>query len=82
VDIRTVSAMANGDLGVERGTYVYGFTPGPTAPAGMGAMFPDSGSYMAHWHRVSGEWKIAELVTNSMKPLPGTEAVAPGRPGQ
>ena len=71
LDIRSESAMASGPLGVERGTYVFGFTPGPNAPAGMAAMFPDSGSYLAHWHMVDGQWKLAELVVNSMKPLPG-----------
>jgi hypothetical protein len=29
---------------------------------------------MAHGHRVGGQWKIAELVLNSMKPLPGMPA--------
>jgi ketosteroid isomerase-like protein len=71
LDIRIASAMANGPLGVEYGTYVFNFTPGPNAPPGMGAMFPDSGSYLAHRHLVDGQWKIAELVVNSMKPLPG-----------
>lgn len=73
LDIRSESAMANGPLGVERGTYVFNFTPGPNAPPGMAAMFPDSGSYLTHWHLVDGQWKIAELVVNSMKPLPGME---------
>jgi ketosteroid isomerase-like protein len=71
IDLRTQSAMASGDLGVERGTYVFNMTLAEGAPAEMAAMFPDSGSYMAHWHRVGGQWKIAELVVNSMKPLPG-----------
>jgi ketosteroid isomerase-like protein len=82
IDVRTVTAMANGDLAVEHGRYVYTFTPGPTAPPGMADMFPDSGSYIIHWHRVNGAWKIADLVVNSMKPLPGTEAVAGSQPGQ
>jgi hypothetical protein len=41
----------------------------------MAAMFPDSGSYMVHWHQVDGQWKIASLVVNGMKPLPGMEAM-------
>lgn len=78
IDLRTQSAMASGDLGVERGTYVFNMTLAAGAPAEMAAMFPDSGSYMAHWHRVGGQWKIAELVVNSMKPMPGMEAMAGG----
>jgi ketosteroid isomerase-like protein len=75
VDLRTESAMAVGDLGVERGSYVFTMTLAAGAPAAMAAMFPDSGSYMVHWHRMNGQWKIAELVVNSMKPLPGMEAM-------
>jgi ketosteroid isomerase-like protein len=71
LDLRTESATASGDLGVERGTYVFTMTLGPGAPPAMAALFPDSGSYMTRWQRVNGEWKIAELVVNSMKPLPG-----------
>lgn len=71
LDIRVESAVANGPLGVERGTYVLGFTPRPTAPPGLGAMYPDSGSYLAHWRLVNGEWKLAELVVSSMKAPPG-----------
>jgi ketosteroid isomerase-like protein len=71
IDLRTASAMANGDLGVERGTYVFNMALGPNAPPGLAAMFPDSGSYLARWQRVNGEWLVAELVVNSMKPLPG-----------
>lgn len=71
LDIRSASAMANGPFGVERGTYVLTFTPGPNAPPGMAAMFPDSGSFLAHWRLVDGQWMIAGLVVNSMKPLPG-----------
>jgi ketosteroid isomerase-like protein len=82
LDLRTVSAMANGPLGVEYGTYVYNMTLSATAPAGMAAMFPDSGSYMAHWHLMDGQWKIASLVVNSMKPLPGMEAMMAPAPQQ
>jgi ketosteroid isomerase-like protein len=75
LDLRTQSATASGDLGVERGTYVFNMTLAQGAPAAMAALFPDSGSYLTHWHRVNGEWKAAEVVVNSMKPLPGMEAM-------
>jgi ketosteroid isomerase-like protein len=68
LNLRSEDAVANGSLGVEHGTYVYHFTPGPDAPPGLAAMFPDSGSYLAHWHRVDGQWRIAELVVSSMAP--------------
>ena len=42
LDLRTVSAMANGPLGVEYGTYVYNMTLAPGAPAAIAAMFPES----------------------------------------
>ena len=71
VDIRSESVTANGPLGVQRGTYVYNFAPGPNAPPGMATMFPDSGSYLTHWRLVDGQWRIAAVVANSMKPLPG-----------
>jgi ketosteroid isomerase-like protein len=70
LDLRTENASASGPLGVERGTYVYNFTPGPNAPPAFAAMFPDSGSYLTHWHLMDGQWKIVELVVNSMKPHP------------
>ena len=75
LDLRTVSAMANGPLGVEYGTYVFNMTLAAGAPAEMAAMFPDSGSYMVHWHLMDGQWKIAGVVVNSMKPLPGMAAM-------
>jgi len=48
----------------------------------MAAMFPDSGSYMVHWHQVDGQWKIASLIVNGMKPLPGMEAMMAPAPQQ
>jgi hypothetical protein len=80
VNLRSEGGWARGPLGVERGTYVYEFTPGPNAPPGMALWFPDSGSYLTRWHRVDGQWKIADLVVNSMKPLPGTAPAAEHQP--
>jgi hypothetical protein len=76
VNLRSEGGWARGPLGVERGTYVYQFTPGPNAPPGLAELFPDSGSYLTRWHRVDGRWKIADRVVNSMKPLPGTAPAA------
>lgn len=71
LDLQTENAMANGPLAVERGSYVQGLTPGPNTPPGMAAMFPDSGSYVVHWHLIDDQWKIVELVVASHRPLPG-----------
>jgi hypothetical protein len=30
---------------------------------------------MVHWHLMDGQWKIAGVVVNSMKPLPGMAAM-------
>jgi ketosteroid isomerase-like protein len=67
---RILGVVANGPLAVERGTYVVGFTPGPNAPPGMAEMFPDSGKYVIHWHRVDGQWMVADDIGNSNRQMP------------
>jgi ketosteroid isomerase-like protein len=69
VHITPAASMANGPLGVDRGTFTITFKPGRKAPAGMTAL-SDAGSYMVHWHQVGGQWLIADLIWNSDKPLP------------
>jgi ketosteroid isomerase-like protein len=65
LNLRSEDAVASGPLGVEHGTYVREFAPGPDAPAELVVLFPDSGSYLAQWRRVDGQWQIAELVVSS-----------------
>lgn len=64
---------ASGPLAVETGRYVISFTPGPHAPAGMAAMYPDSGNFLATWRKVDGRWLITRDMTVS------TRAPAPAR---
>jgi len=69
------SVMANGPLGVDRGTYTFTFTPNK-GMENMGVPPADTGKYLVHWHKVNGNWQIAELIYNSDLPLP---APAPAR---
>ncbi len=57
---RTEHVQASGPLAVETGTYVMAVTPGPHAPPGMAAAFPDSGRYLSTWRKTDGGW----LITN------------------
>jgi len=47
---------ANGPLAVAWYTYVENFNPGPHAPPGMAAMFPDSGYSVTAFRKVNGQW--------------------------
>jgi ketosteroid isomerase-like protein len=58
------SVVANGPLAVERGTY-HMTTP---ASAGQPAS-ADSGKYLAHWHRIDGQWKMVDDIWNSDAPM-------------
>jgi len=67
--LTTQAVMADGDNALERGSYVYTFTPGPDAPKGSKAM-ADTGKFIAHWHREGGTWLMAHDMWNSDIPLP------------
>lgn len=70
IDVRPEAAVANGPLGIERGTYTTTFTANP-GMTGMPMPPPaDTGKYLIHWHNVNGTWQIAELIYNSDLPLP------------
>ena len=58
---------ASGPVAVESGTYVFNFTPGPHAPAGMAAMFPDTGNYITTWRKVGGQWLIVLDMSSSTR---------------
>lgn len=77
IEITPEAGIANGPLGLDRGTFVVTFTPGPGAPP-QAAMIPpaDTGKYVAHWHQVDGNWLFADLIWNSNRPMP---APAPTR---
>jgi ketosteroid isomerase-like protein len=66
----TTRVDANGPLAVEQGTNTMDFTPGPNAPAGMAAMYPDTGKYVTEWKKVAGKWLIAADIANSSRAMP------------
>ncbi len=70
----TTRVDASGPMAVEQGTYVQNFKPGPRAPAGMAAMFPDTGKYVTAWKKVDGNWLIFADISNSSRPLPAPGA--------
>lgn len=63
------SVIANGPLGIDRGTYTFTFTPN-RGMENMGLPPADTGKYLVHWHQVNGTWQIADLIYNSDLPLP------------
>ena len=75
LDLRTGTVVANGPVAIERGTYTLTFRPGPSAPPGM--LPADTGKYLAHWHQVGGQWKVAEETWNSDLAVP--QPAAPAR---
>jgi ketosteroid isomerase-like protein len=70
----TTRVDANGPMAVEQGTNTMAFTPGPHAPAGMAAMFPDTGKYVTYWKKVDGKWLIAADIGNSSRAMPAPTA--------
>jgi ketosteroid isomerase-like protein len=74
----TMRVDANGPMAVEQGTYVQDFKPGPHAPPGMAAMFPDTGKYLTAWKKVNGAWLIFGDISNTSRAMP-TPAAAKRR---
>jgi len=70
VTITTKRVDASGSIAIEQGTYVYDLKPGPHTPAGMAAMFPDTGKYVTGWKKVNGTWLIIADVSNTNRPMP------------
>jgi ketosteroid isomerase-like protein len=65
---------ADGSLAVEQGTYVDNFVPGPHAPAGMAASFPDTGKFVTVWKKVNGVWLVYADIFNTNRPVPAASA--------
>ena len=63
---------AYGPLAVEQGIRVENFRPGPHAPAGMAAMFPDTLKDVRAWKKVNGRWLIFAAIGNSIRALPAS----------
>ena len=70
VALTTTRVDAYGPIAVEQGTNVISFTPGPRAPTGMEAMYPDTGKYLTYWKTVNGTWQEAVDIYNSSRALP------------
>ena len=60
---------ASGPLAVEQGVCIQNFTPGPGAPAGMAAMFPDTMKYVTAYQKVNGAWLAIADISNTSKAL-------------
>lgn len=69
------AVVANGPVGVDRGTYTSTFTPNK-GMENMGVPPADTGKWVVHWQKINGTWQMAELIYNSDLPLP---APAPTR---
>jgi ketosteroid isomerase-like protein len=72
--VATTRVDASGPIAVEQGTYVEGLTPGPHAPPGIAAMFPDTGKYITVWKKVNGTWLIFADISNSNRAMPAPAA--------
>lgn len=70
ISLTTTSVEANGPLAVEQGINVVNFRPGPHAPAGMAAMFPDTGKYVTVYRKVNGTWLISADIFNTSRAMP------------
>lgn len=62
VSFQTTSVVANGPLAIERGTFRMTFTPTGGQP------MPSAGKYLAHWHRIEGQWLMADDIWNDDAP--------------
>jgi len=69
MQVTTTRVDANGPMAVELGTNVMSFTPGPSAPRGMAAMFPDTVRYVTYWKKTGGNWQIVADIGNSGRPM-------------
>jgi len=64
-----VDVTANGPHAVERGTYTFSMPAGGGNPA---VSIP--GKYLAHWHKVGGEWLQAAIAWSDDVPPPAPPA--------
>ena len=64
-----VDVAANGPIAIERGSYTFSMPAMGRTPAST-----MTGKYLAHWHRMGGEWQIAAEVWNDDAPMPAMPA--------
>ncbi len=73
IAVSDVQVEASGPIAVETGRYVTGLTPGPNAPAGVAALYPDSGNFLTTWRKVDGRWRIiGDMSATTRKPAAAT----------
>jgi ketosteroid isomerase-like protein len=65
LSLRTEAVVANGPLGIERGSYTFSGKARPKAPKGTPASVTDDGKYVIYWHNVNSQWEIGALIWNS-----------------
>jgi len=76
--ITSEQAIANGPIGIERGSYGVTGKAKKTAPKGTPPTMADHGSYLIHWHLVNGTWQVADLAfTSSWTATPPKPAPTP-----
>jgi ketosteroid isomerase-like protein len=69
LSIRPDAGVANGPLGIERGSYTYSAKARPKAPKGTPASVTDDGKYVIYWRNVNTQWQIGALIWNSNMPM-------------
>ena len=62
------SVIANGPVGIERGTWGFEGKAKKGAPKGTPAKITDGGNFIVHWHNNGGAWQIAELIHTTKQP--------------
>jgi len=72
--VTTTGVEANGPLAVQWYTYVQTFQPGPHAPPGMAAMFPDTGYSVTAYRKVNGQWLAFADIGVSSRAMPAPAA--------
>jgi ketosteroid isomerase-like protein len=80
LSLSATDVIANGPIALERGTFTLAFTPKAGAKPPMNVAIADTGKYLVHWQKVSGDWQLADDIWNSDKPAgPPPAAKAPAR---
>lgn len=73
VKATTREVEASGPVAVETGTNVTTFAPGPNAPRGMAARYPDTTNYETAWRKVDGRWLITrDMAVTTRAPASAT----------
>ena len=68
ISFSTAEVSANGPIAVERGTFTFAVPAQGRTPA-----VTMTGKYLAHCHKVSGEWRMAADIWNDDAPAPAAK---------